>query len=49
MDSESDPPVARLPEPQCPPARPVLGVDWFVRMPDGGDTGGGTVYLRSAD
>lgn len=40
-------PVPQVPERSCWPLKPkpVRGVDWFLRMPNGG----GTVYLRSAD
>lgn len=41
MATEPVPPVPQLPE----PANPVLPVDWFLRMPNGG----GTVYSRTAD
>jgi hypothetical protein len=39
-------PAQPVPAPHLPePPQPVLPVDFFRRMP----TGGGTVYLRSAD
>ncbi|MDX8145936.1 hypothetical protein SK854_27765 [Lentzea sp. BCCO 10_0061] len=41
-------PVPQDPERSCwplKPVKPVRGVDWFLRMPNGG----GTVYARPID
>jgi hypothetical protein len=37
-------PVPQVPDNSCWPLKPVRGVDWFLRMPNGG-----TVYVRPVD